>query len=375
MSGLVQACKSSLEIPKIETAVFLGNKANTYSKNPHVSYNMTQKGNKYRIAYKFADHNEQIQTFNTQLNINSVQKAINDFGLPKQLFRPQYVTAGFQSTDNEIKGLTAWEYSAKNKVRPNINKLVKAYRDFAKPIAAFTAKTLGTNATKREIVDFVLKFCQDIPFGVPPSYNQNLHIGGLLTPPHLLVNGYGDCDSKVVLFTSILSFFDEINTVLLYMPNHLGVAIKLPVIENDEFIKIGDEEFVIAEPTGPIRLPLGKKGKEHGPIKEIVSISIGKELQRKTSVEHSEHFIHTGSITFWTDIKDEGEIEVFLNNTQIGKLDISFDQKPECRNINALVVDKEIGYYQLEAKSKKGSIWSGTITVKSNTCKLVRIGH
>ena len=47
-----------------------------------------------------------------------------------------------------------------------------------------------------------MKTYRAVRYAVPDKNIGNKHIGGFFTPPQVLINGYGDCDSKTVLFST-----------------------------------------------------------------------------------------------------------------------------------------------------------------------------
>lgn len=110
----------------------------------------------------------------------------------------------------------------------------------------------------RKVTNFVLGFVQSIPYAKLES--RIFSSGAGFSPPlNLLYRNKGDCDSKVTLTAAILrALMPRINLAIIYIDNHalLGIDI-LP--EGNEATLIKDSiTYVLAEPTGPATLALGK---------------------------------------------------------------------------------------------------------------------
>jgi hypothetical protein len=115
--------------------------------------------------------------------------------------------------------------------------------------------------TRRNRIEFTIRFVQDIPYGIPDHQDDSLHYGGVFVPPSLLVNGYGDCDSKALLFAGILSYLipaDEI--VFLNQKEHVLTAVRGEPEQGMTVIRFQGNTYLLAETAGPGRRSLGQKG-------------------------------------------------------------------------------------------------------------------
>ena len=65
--------------------------------------------------------------------------------------------------------------------------MIPFYMGFTSPLYALTIRTLGKDSTPRERVEFLLRFVQDIPYGIPPTRSNSKVISGVLSPPQILL--------------------------------------------------------------------------------------------------------------------------------------------------------------------------------------------
>jgi hypothetical protein len=121
-------------------------------------------------------------------------------------------------------------------------------------------------------IELLMKFCQDIPYKIPPAETKEKAIEGLLPPSWSLTVGYGDCDTKAMLFVSTLSHNPEYDIILLGLPSHMLVAIKgIPKPYQDVYEYQG-ERYILCQPVGPARLNFGDKGSLYRPVKRVTEI-------------------------------------------------------------------------------------------------------
>ena len=153
---------------------------------------------------------------------------------------------------------------------PDFNRMIPFYMGFTSPLYALTIKTLGKDSTPRERVEFLLRFVQDIPYGIPPTHSNSKVISGILSPPQIFIEKWGDCDSKVLLISSILAHEPRYKILLVYLENHLLMAFEGRPHPNDSFIVFQGSKFILADPTGPAHLKLGNPGPDFkGNFKKI----------------------------------------------------------------------------------------------------------
>ena len=88
---------------------------------------------------------------------------------------------------------------------------------------------------------------------------------GLNPPPTLLTETWGDCDSKAVLFASILSHGPSYNIIFLTVPDHLLLAIEDVPRSYEQSLKHKGKTYVLVEATGPARLTMATPGRRATP--------------------------------------------------------------------------------------------------------------
>jgi hypothetical protein len=106
-----------------------------------------------------------------------------------------------------------------------------------------------------------LNFVQFIPYGQPNFDHQDFSYFGVSLPPESLVLNYSDCDSKSLLFATILShLIDEKNIVLVLCnvtskedkpERHMMVGVKGLGISGGRTVVFNRSDFLLLETTQP----------------------------------------------------------------------------------------------------------------------------
>jgi len=112
------------------------------------------------------------------------------------------------------------------------------------------------SSSLREFLSLLLAFVQSIGYGTPPLDEADKVILGFWPPPKVLVNNYGDCDSKGALFASVWTQFRHYPLLLIRIPEHLFVGIALPSFQGEQFT-INGLRYTFCEVTGPELIPPG----------------------------------------------------------------------------------------------------------------------
>ncbi len=71
-----------------------------------------------------------------------------------------------------------------------------------------------------ECIQTLMSFVQQMEYEIPPMYDGQRWIHGLWPPLETLVRGKGDCDTKAVLFSTMLSRIEGIESMILIIPGH-----------------------------------------------------------------------------------------------------------------------------------------------------------
>ena len=143
-------------------------------------------------------------------------------------------------------------------VMPNHRMVAKRYVRAMAPVArAIRRETSGMD--RREQLNFVLNFLQNIPYDV--LMNRATSNGaGFQTPYGLLINNRGDCDTKAVALAAIMrNLYPSQRIVMVYVPNHAFVGMHGMPAKGDDVLRLGNarEPFVLMDPTGPALVPVG----------------------------------------------------------------------------------------------------------------------
>jgi len=194
--------------------------------------------------------------------------------MPQSIFEPYQATTKNVRLRNQMIKKSFFKGEG-NVFYPDFNRMIPFYMGFTSPLYALTIKTLGKDSTPRERVEFLLRFVQDIPYGIPPNRSNSKVISGILTPPQIFIEKWGDCDSKVLLISSILAHEPRYKILLVYLENHLLMAFEGRPHPNDSFIVFQGSKFILADPTGPAHLKLGNPGPDFkGNFKKIEPLQI-----------------------------------------------------------------------------------------------------
>lgn len=114
----------------------------------------------------------------------------------------------------------------------------------------------------RKAANYVLSFVQSIPYSALESRLTSSGAG--FNPPlQLLWQNQGDCDSKMTLTAALLrALMPRIEMALIYIDGHAFIGINIPAEAGEVTIEHEEVNYLLAEPTGPALLPLGKLAPE-----------------------------------------------------------------------------------------------------------------
>ncbi|MDW7761527.1 MAG: hypothetical protein SCM96_12955 [Acidobacteriota bacterium] len=109
----------------------------------------------------------------------------------------------------------------------------------------------------RDFLGLSLSFIQHILYRVPPTVEDGKVILGFWTPPRVLVDNLGDCDSKAVAFASIWLNFKKYPVVLIRVPEHMFVGVAVPSWETGG-LTINGLRYTLCEVSPNKRVPPGQ---------------------------------------------------------------------------------------------------------------------
>lgn len=149
------------------------------------------------------------------------------------------------------------EDHSKQYVLPDHKRLVAYYAPVMAPMArAFDMHGLWQKP--RDMTGLLLGFLQSIPYD--DLQNRATSNGaGFATPPEMLMDHRGDCDSKAVTLAALLrSLYPSMKMIMVYTPNHAFLGVQVPVRKGDRRLQIDGQDYVLLEPAGPAIIPVGK---------------------------------------------------------------------------------------------------------------------
>ena len=200
-----------------------------YVKSDHVLIDSYVNDDHYIIDYLFQDHKGVMHDFQMSFKKNKTDLMVEKFGIPNSLLKKS------KKLDPEIlhernKIIEDKMFIAQDGFPQSLNKkvLVSYYRETVRQIADYIIDYLDKNRDDNRLnrIEMAMKFVQDIPYGIPKE-QKSLFKLGYITPPEVLINGYGDCDSKTILFVCIMSYLvSEKDIVFVSTPGHIFSAIK-----------------------------------------------------------------------------------------------------------------------------------------------------
>ncbi len=233
-------------------------------KNQHVVYEVKMYEKSYEVHYTFRDPFGALQTYNLTIPTESTLRMIDKFGVPRWLFEP------YEDTEHN-KAIRVLELKKGlfkldgNTIVVDKSAVIDFYGSaFCKPIAEMIVSSLNDYGLDNRYnrIEFAMQFIQDIPYGIPQYEDKNRHYGGVNIIPKLLISGYGDCDSKVLLFAGIMTYLiPSEDFIFLNQPKHVLSAIKGNPITGQTFIRYKQNKYLLAETSGPGKRRLGEEGK------------------------------------------------------------------------------------------------------------------
>lgn len=178
--------------------------------------------------------------------INAAYSKINKL---KQQLRKDYLAENYYQQFTTHDQISA--------IKPDHARFANISSVDLKPIKPFILEHFSI-MNIRKVTNYVLSFVQSIPYSTLES-RVTASGAGFSPPLKLLWENQGDCDSKVTLTAAILrSLMPRIKMILVFIDNHALIGIEIPVQGNDQTITIDGISYVLAEPTGPRLLNLGK---------------------------------------------------------------------------------------------------------------------
>src|SRR3989304_5077706 len=237
-----------------------------YQKNGHVKYEVKKENDKYLIDYTFMDHLGNLIHINLEENIDKTDKDTDKFGIPKSFIGPYQSTPKIEAERAEIIKTGLFKIY-ENTLYVDMNAAINYYApDYCQNISSKLINVLRENNldNRHHRIEIAMKFAQDIPYGIPDNFEKKKFTGGAFSIPEILINGYGDCDSKTMLFAGILSYMISSKDIIFVgQKDHMLAAVKTNPIPGGTYILLEEDKYYIAETAGPGRQAFGEKGRDY----------------------------------------------------------------------------------------------------------------
>ncbi len=254
---------------------------------PKIILDSLRNDSTYCYQYVFRDHKNNLLIWRWDYDRYEVDSASEAFGLPKNYFQPYRPTSSVLKKREQIREKALFK-KVDRIILPDYNAIVEHHRQFTKPLHDLIELALGDSATKEDKLEIILKFCQDLPYQIPPPEYQGKIIEGIFPPALSLKVGYGDCDTKAMLFASTLSHDPHYEMLLLTVPNHVLMAVKGIPKPYQHFIEHQGEKYILCQPVGPARLAFGNRGSNFRPVENITEIKqFAKPTTRMAAASNS----------------------------------------------------------------------------------------
>ncbi len=142
-----------------------------------------------------------------------------------------------------------------NKIGVNYGLIVKNNQERVKQVFQnLQKKSSGLNF--QQFLSYLLSYIQEIRYGIPPLTENGKYIMGFWVPHKVLINNFGDCDSKGVTFASLWINFNKYPILLIRIPKHLFIGLAVPSF-SEEGVTINGLSYTLCEVTGPGKIPPG----------------------------------------------------------------------------------------------------------------------
>ena len=133
--------------------------------------------------------------------------------------------------------------------------VIERNRERVVPVVA-SLRRESEGKSLKDFLSMLLAFVQSMGYGTPPLDDAEKIILGFWPPPKVLVNNYGDCDSKAVVFGSLWGHFTRYPLLLIRIPRHLFIGVAIPSFQREQFT-INGLRYTFCEVSGPDLVPPG----------------------------------------------------------------------------------------------------------------------
>lgn len=256
-----------------------------YEKKSYTKESSQKVGDSLFFEYGFKDHLGAYREFKWNINALDAESFLHGFGLSEK------------HGDSFQVGSAELQYSMmKNidgKIHFDYEKIVEESKPLIGPLyLKFKAIVEKHQFAPREKVELVMRFLQDIPYGIPPTNYKGRYIAGLFPPIETLSNTWGDCDSKSLLMATLLSFdptlYDKLAIIL--VPGHALIGIKMVPGPYDKFVTFNGVPYIYAEPVGLARTPMGMTNSPYSNSISVIPLNLFPPIEPKSTAKPEASF-------------------------------------------------------------------------------------
>lgn len=295
-----------------------GMKPSKFKKNDHVALSTRATPEEYQVSYVFKDHKSRNWLLEWGYRRGATDQAVARYGLPLSIWEPYVATHENTTRRHEIIAAGLHRQVGQS-IGPDYDRIIAAYAPFTEPLYRAARRILGAT-TRVELVEFLVKLIQDIPYGIPPSNIDGRSISGMLVPPQIMLEGWGDCDSKAVLLAAALVHDSEARVVFLRVPMHILMGIEAVPRPFQKSISYHGRTYVVTDPTGPGRPYMGSTGSHTYSRFQVIPIMMKmganattKVISRAVSVKRS--YTDAG-IHIESENLEAGELELHVRGSR-----------------------------------------------------------
>ena len=204
-----------------------------------------------------------------------MKQAIESFGIPESWFhiraRSQLELARKESALIAMaaaRGILLRSDGNRMRVRVNHSWVVGKSTSDLRELAQYLSRITLSHGyrTQRQLLGILASFPQALKFQAPENIRlsevgERVKTVGVTMPLETLYNGWGDCDTKSLLFASILANFPHQRAVFVMGSGHLFVGVRAVPRLNDHYIDIRGVKYILIEMSSP--WPIGRVPQRH----------------------------------------------------------------------------------------------------------------
>jgi hypothetical protein len=227
------------------------------------------EGGEYDFKYTFKNHKGDLTNWTWRFKKEYMDDLTNQFGISKEVVEsnPTDAQGVFKRKMAITNGLFV---ELEGKIEPNYHAITDVHNIVAAPLYELAKRDVeDAGGGKSEIIELLLKFCQDLPVKDIPEYYNDRLVQGIFPPSLSLVKGFGDCDTKAMIFASALANDEVFKTVVIYTPNHVLIGVRGVPKPYQTAIKYKGESYIVCQPAGPDRFNFGQRAEDLGAIQMV----------------------------------------------------------------------------------------------------------